>query len=278
MPYLKSNPRYLLIVGILTASIGLVVVLLRIDNRGLVVEMTHNELIVDGNVVSELIVNPKDGYPDFPEAAYDNFQVLPLRNAIAGFAKDSTKSLRIIVPDTFWFGIWKPIIITAQKSGFQALSIECGREKNPLELLYKAKTNSLPINLIDTFETSQALAYIYLDHDSIIARRSDSWSFSPSKVVNSKQDSIINAFFYANEARNRIAAIAMQYSISELAGFVSALEKLTKSSERIDLGVLPSASCIEIVRFVTKFDSIRKYEGVFLNRLKFQDGFLKYGV
>lgn len=242
------------------------------------IELTNERLLLGGEEISTLIINPKDGFPDFPKSDYDTFNVLPLKIKLEDLAHDSEKTLLVRIPDSQLYAVWKPIIVTAQTSGFKKISIECINRKRTFFGLQKSiiiANEAASFHYIS--DADSQYPSIFIDRDSVIVKYSNLWPYSQSPS-SSVFDSTINAIFVQSDLKDRIYSIGSGYSMMELTNLVNALKRAKPAARRFNLQINPKSTCLEIFKFTDDFKNVWIQEMRSAASLDYYDYVLKFRI
>lgn len=100
-----------------------------------VISVSAKALLLDGKEICPVIVNPKDGYPDFPDSVWSGFFLAPLKEALDK-VKDNGKAIEAINPSKPFkgeillhadrnipFATLKPVLRSAGNAGFRQVKI-----------------------------------------------------------------------------------------------------------------------------------------------------------
>jgi len=100
-----------------------------------VISVSAKSLLLDGKEICPVIVNPKDGYPDFPDSVWSGFFIEPLKVALDK-VKDNGKAIEAINPSKPFkgeillhadrnipFATLKPVLRSAGNAGFRQVKI-----------------------------------------------------------------------------------------------------------------------------------------------------------
>lgn len=100
-----------------------------------VISVSATALLLDGREICPIIVNPKDGYPDYPDSVWSGFFIEPLKVALAK-VKDNGKAIEAINPSkpfkgeillhadrSIPFATLKPVLRSAGNAGFRQVKI-----------------------------------------------------------------------------------------------------------------------------------------------------------
>lgn len=100
-----------------------------------VISVSKNELLLDGRVICPVIINPKDGYPDFPDSVWSGFFIEPLKVALDKVKENGEAIARINPSRPFRgeillhadrrlpFATLKPVMRSAGNAGFRQIKI-----------------------------------------------------------------------------------------------------------------------------------------------------------
>ena len=100
-----------------------------------VISVSKNELLLDGRVICPVIINPKDGYPDFPDSVWSGFFIEPLKAALDKVKENGEAIARINPSRPFRgeillhadrrlpFATLKPVMRSAGNAGFRQIKI-----------------------------------------------------------------------------------------------------------------------------------------------------------
>ncbi|MBK9579493.1 MAG: hypothetical protein IPO40_20680 [Fibrobacteres bacterium] len=243
-------------------------------SKDLTVELTDATLELNGKIISTLITNPKDGLPDFPRHEYNQFVVLPLKSKLQALSTDSTRTLHIKIPEGQLFAVWKPLILTAQNSGFKRISMECTKN-NTFRFLKPAISATKTIFFYDKYDTSHQRASIFINPDSIIARRTNFWPYT-TKFHQPLRDTAFENFLVQNEIQERMYMMGSRYSTEEMIALIDVVKNPKLPDGRIDLQIHPKSSCLEIIKFLTDFDNLWRQNSGSSITVDFYDDFLKF--
>jgi len=100
-----------------------------------VISLSSTALLLDGKEICPVIVNPKDGFPDFPDSVWSGFFLNPLKVALDKVA-DNGKAIAKINPSKPFkgeillhadhaipFATLKPVLRSAGNAGFRQVKI-----------------------------------------------------------------------------------------------------------------------------------------------------------
>lgn len=100
-----------------------------------VISVSKDALLLDGKEICPVIVNPKDGFPDFPDSVWSGFFIEPLKVALDK-VKDNGKAIEAINPGKPFkgeillhadrnipFATLKPVLRSAGNAGFRQVKI-----------------------------------------------------------------------------------------------------------------------------------------------------------
>jgi biopolymer transport protein ExbD len=100
-----------------------------------VMSLSKDMLLLDGKPICPVIVNPKDGYPDFPDSVWSGFFIAPLKDALDK-VKENAQAIEKINPGRPFkgeiilhadrripFATIKPVLRSAGNAGFRQIKI-----------------------------------------------------------------------------------------------------------------------------------------------------------
>lgn len=100
-----------------------------------VISVSRTSLLLDGKEICPVIINPKDGFPDFPDSVWSGFFLEPLKVALDK-VKDNGKAIEAINPSKPFkgeillhadrnipFATLKPVLRSAGNAGFRQVKI-----------------------------------------------------------------------------------------------------------------------------------------------------------
>lgn len=271
----KQNLKIFL--GAAIAASALIAIALVMNNKSaLVVKMTETALLVNDSPVTGVVINSKDGYPDFPDSSYDALSISPLRNAIITYSKDSTKYLLIRIPALIPYASWKPILITVQNSGFDSAIIRCG--DNDEATLYFEKGNR------DIGQASDAPPIrnkyidptIYLNRDSIIVRADASSYLNFCFCENPDSNIYEDTLFSGTGSDNRLYSQQNNHSRYEITKAILAIWDSSMRNHDINVIVDPITTCKELIALIGEFENSDTLKELSVGRLMANETFLHY--
>lgn len=100
-----------------------------------VISLSKDMLLLDGKPICPVIINPKDGYPDFPDSVWSGFFIHPLKEALDK-VKENAQAIERINPNKPFngeillhadraipFATLKPVMRSAGNAGFRQIKI-----------------------------------------------------------------------------------------------------------------------------------------------------------
>lgn len=100
-----------------------------------VISLSKDMLLLDGKPICPVIINPKDGYPDFPDSVWSGFFIHPLKEALDK-VKENGQAIERINPNKPFngeillhvdraipFATLKPVMRSAGNAGFRQIKI-----------------------------------------------------------------------------------------------------------------------------------------------------------
>jgi biopolymer transport protein ExbD len=100
-----------------------------------VMSLSKDMLLLDGKPICPVIINPKDGYPDFPDSVWSGFFISPLKDALDK-VKENAQAIEKINPSKPFkgeiilhadrripFATIKPVLRSAGNAGFRQIKI-----------------------------------------------------------------------------------------------------------------------------------------------------------
>jgi len=100
-----------------------------------VISLSKDQLLLDGKPICPVIVNPKDGFPDFPDSVWSGFFISPLKDALDK-VKENAEAIAKIDPSKPFsgeilldadrripFATLKPVLRSAGNAGFRQIKI-----------------------------------------------------------------------------------------------------------------------------------------------------------
>lgn len=100
-----------------------------------VISLSKDQLLLDGKPICPVIINPKDGFPDFPDSVWSGFFIAPLKEALDK-VKENAQAIERINPSKPFngeillhadhaipFATLKPVMRSAGNAGFRQIKI-----------------------------------------------------------------------------------------------------------------------------------------------------------
>lgn len=100
-----------------------------------VISLSKNQLLLDGKPICPVIINSRDGQPDFPDSVWSGFFIAPLKEALDK-VKENAQAIERINPGRPFkgeiilhtdrripFATLKPVMRSAGNSGFRQIKI-----------------------------------------------------------------------------------------------------------------------------------------------------------
>ena len=104
-------------------------------HKNLHILATKNGVFINGDLISPVINNPKDNYPDLPDSAFDGWRIKKIYQAAIVEPGCCGCKPEYIVDSNFPYAFSKPIILSLSEAGWRRYSLKIQNETSESETL-----------------------------------------------------------------------------------------------------------------------------------------------